>query len=69
MLGLGEVLQHAKGNEDSDRPEGCGIAEQLGHHTAHEDAQAHADVPGDENGGVGDTAGDDGERGAGVLMR
>ena len=41
------------GIDRHDRPEGGSIAEQLGDDASEQDAQAHADVPRDEDGGVG----------------
>ena len=54
-LGGEEETGDTRGIDHHDRPEGGGIAQELGNHTSHKNAEAHTDVPGDEDGGVGST--------------
>ena len=55
-LGGSEESGDTRGIHEDYRPEGGGIAQMLGDDAAQEDAEAHADVPGDEDGGIGRAA-------------
>ena len=52
----GEVEHYAQEVDQGDGPEGGSVAQVLGGDAAQEDAKAHADIPGDEDGGVGRAA-------------
>ena len=55
-LGGEEETGDTGGVDEDDGPEGCTVAEEFGDDASDEDAEAHADVPGDEDGGVGGAA-------------
>ena len=47
-----EEAGHAGGIDEDDSPESSGIAQELRDHTANENAEAHTDIPGYEDGAV-----------------
>ena len=52
-LGGKEEKGDTKGVDEGDSPESGIVAQELGNDASHENAQAHAKVPRDEDGGVG----------------
>ena len=50
---LEEVEEDAGEVDENDGPEGCSVAKGFGDDATDKDAEPHANVPGDEDGGVG----------------